>query len=105
MLICSCNIISEQEIRSVITDLLDRDPWQLIVPLQVYHEMGKRGRCCGCFPRLLDLIVEVSEAYHRDLESEDDKVVQFIGKLKNRHQQCETARKLARQKMRRIRAA
>ena len=95
----------EREIKSVITDLLDADPWQLIVPGQVYHEMGKRGKCCGCFPKLVDLIVQTVEAYHRALETDEGTVVQFISQLKEKHEQCETARMLARHRLAKIRAA
>ncbi|MEM9279043.1 MAG: (2Fe-2S)-binding protein [Pseudomonadota bacterium] len=95
----------EDEIRGVITDLLKADPWQLIVPLQVYHEMGKRGKCCGCFPRLVDMIVETSRQFHMDMQTDEQRVVQFITKLKEKHHQCETARMLARHRMNKIRAA
>lgn len=105
MLICSCNIITEDEIKIVITDLLKQDPWQLIVPLQVYHEMGKRGRCCGCFPKLVDIIIKTSEQFHRDMKTEETKVIKFITKLKTKHEQCETARMLARHKARQARIA
>ena len=53
MLICHCNIITEREIEQSIVELLDQDPWQLIVPAKVYHAMHKRGRCCGCFPNVV----------------------------------------------------
>ncbi len=43
---------------------LDEDPWQLIVPAKVYHELGKRGVCCGCFPNVVDIILRVVENYH-----------------------------------------
>ena len=105
MLICSCNIVTREEIRSTINALLDKDPWQLIVPTQVYHEMGKRGRCCGCFPNLVDLIVETVEVYHRSLNTDDTKVVEFIHRLKNTHEKCETARKLARLRLAKVNAA
>lgn len=105
MLVCSCNIITEAEIKQVITDLLCDDPWQLIVPVQVYHEMGKRGRCCGCFPRLVDLIVKTSEEFHQNLRSDEETVVQFISRLKEKHVQCETARMLERHRLSKISAA
>ena len=105
MLICSCNIITQDEIENVITDLLKQDPWQLIVPVQVYHEMGKRGRCCGCFPRLVDVIVSTSEAFHRELHTEENKVIEFISCLKEKHQQCETARMLQRHNLSKKRVA
>ena len=105
MIICSCNIIMEEEVRNVITDLLKQDPWQLIVPVQVYHEMGKRGKCCGCFPRLVELIVKTTQDFHREMQTDENKVLQFIANLKEKHHQCETARMLARKRMERIRAA
>lgn len=99
MLVCSCNIITKNEIVSVIRKLLCDEPWQLIIPLQVYHELGKRGRCCGCFPHLVDIIVKTSEQFHLEMEADEKKIVNFIEKLKEKHQQCETARMLARQKI------
>ena len=64
MLICHCNIITEKEIEQTIVRLLDEDPWQLIVPAKVYHAMAKRGRCCGCFPNVVETIIRVTEDYH-----------------------------------------
>ncbi|TIW43252.1 MAG: (2Fe-2S)-binding protein, partial [Mesorhizobium sp.] len=41
MLICHCNIITEKEIEQTIVGLLDQDPWQLIVPANIYRAMQK----------------------------------------------------------------
>lgn len=95
----------EDEIQSVITSLLKADPWQLIVPNQVYHEMGKRGKCCSCFPRLVDLIVDTTHAYHLEMKTDEQKVLKFITKLKQKHHQCETARMLARHQLTKTRVA
>ncbi len=70
MLICQCNIITEKEIEQTIVALLDQDPWQLIVPAKVYHAMQKRGRCCGCFPNVVETIIRVTENYHSPLGGE-----------------------------------
>ena len=43
---------------------LDADPWQLIVPAKVYHELQQTRRCCGCVPNVVDIIVRVTENYH-----------------------------------------
>lgn len=64
MLICHCNVITEREIEQAIIALLDEDPWQLIVPAKVYHSLQKRGRCCGCFPNVVETIIRVTEQYH-----------------------------------------
>jgi bacterioferritin-associated ferredoxin len=64
MLVCHCNVITDRDIEAVVTGFLDEDPWQLIVPAKVYHELGKRGVCCGCFPNVVDIIISVTENYH-----------------------------------------
>ncbi|MEC9342291.1 MAG: (2Fe-2S)-binding protein [Pseudomonadota bacterium] len=105
MIVCSCNVISEREIRQVIKDLLREDAWRLIVPLQVYHAMQKRGKCCGCFPRVVDLIVETTESFHRELNTPGCEIVSFLDRLRDRHRECETVRIIARKRMERMRAA
>ena len=82
MMVCSCNLITDKDIKEVITSLLDEDCWQLIVPGKVYHAMQKRGRCCGCFPNVVDLIVRTTEEYHAVRQSQGDDVVVFIERLK-----------------------
>lgn len=64
MLVCHCNIITEKEVEAAILSLLEADPWQLVVPAKVYHTLQKRGRCCGCFPNVVETIIRVTEAYH-----------------------------------------
>lgn len=91
MLVCSCNYITDQDIREVITQLLDEDCWQLIVPAKVYHAMSKRGRCCGCFPTVVDLIVSTTEAYHAARNSDGVEVIDFMERLKRFHQEQKTA--------------
>lgn len=82
MLVCSCNLITDKDIKEAIISLLDEDCWQLIVPGKVYHAMQKRGRCCGCFPNVVDLIVKTTEEYHAARQSEDADVIDFIERLK-----------------------
>ena len=69
MLICHCNVITEKEIEQTILDMLDEDAWQLIVPAKVYHRLQKRGRCCGCFPNVVETIIRVTEGYHARSET------------------------------------
>lgn len=86
MLVCSCNFISEKEIVDTINELLDQDCWQLIVPAKVYHAMEKRGRCCGCFPNVVDIIVRTTEAYHARRDSTDAEIFDFMIRLKQFHE-------------------
>lgn len=95
MIVCSCNVIALREIEDVITGFLDADEWQLITPGMVYHAMAKRGKCCSCFPRVIDTIISVSEAYHRRKATPEDKIIPFIARIREEHDRCETVRRLA----------
>jgi hypothetical protein len=82
MLICHCNIITEKEIEQTIIGLLDQDPWQLIVPAKIYHAMQKRGRCCGCFPNVVETIIRVTENYHARSEASGVDVVSHLDRVR-----------------------
>ena len=86
MLVCSCNFISEKDIQDIIVELLDEDCWQLIVPAKVYHRLEKRGRCCGCFPNVINIIIHTTEAYHKKHDSTDAEICDFLSRLKDFHE-------------------
>lgn len=65
MLVCQCNVITDREIKRIIRGLLEADPWQLIVPAMVYRELNKRCKCAGCVPNVVDIILDVTEDFHR----------------------------------------
>jgi hypothetical protein len=58
MIICSCNVISRREIEGVIETILTDDPLAVLTPNLLYHRLGRRGKCCGCFPNVSDILVE-----------------------------------------------
>ncbi|HEV7415661.1 (2Fe-2S)-binding protein [Tianweitania sediminis] len=82
MLVCHCNIITEKEIENAILELLDADPWHLIVPAKVYHHLAKRGRCCGCFPNVVETIIRVTENYHARSASDAGDVVSHLDRVR-----------------------
>jgi bacterioferritin-associated ferredoxin len=82
MLVCHCNLITEKEIEEAILHLLDADPWQLIVPAKVYHSLAKRGRCCGCFPNVVETIIRVTEAYHRGSGIGETDIVSYLDRVR-----------------------
>jgi hypothetical protein len=90
-MVCSCNLITDRDIKEVIISLLDEDCWQLIVPGKVYHAMQKRGRCCGCFPNVVDIIVKTTQDYHAQRQSEGSDVVDFMERLKRFQEEQKTA--------------
>ena len=58
MIVCSCNIITRRDIELVIERLLGADPYAVLTPNLIYHQLGKSGRCCGCFPQVTRILVE-----------------------------------------------
>ena len=83
MIVCHCNLITELEIEETVVAMLDADPWQLIVPAKVYHAMAKRGRCCGCFPSVVDIIIRVTAEYHaRNGDLTEAEIVDFMARLR-----------------------
>lgn len=70
MLVCQCNAITDREIKRVILDLLNEDPWAIIVPAKVYRELEKRCKCSGCVPNVVDIITAVTDEYHHQLAAD-----------------------------------
>jgi hypothetical protein len=105
MIVCHCNVITRAEIVSTIETMLAVDAWQLIVPLKVYHAMEKRGRCCGCLPNVIDIIVDVTTAWHAKMASPEADIIDFVARIRAAHQSFEAERLEARQRMALSRAA
>lgn len=82
MLICQCNVLTQAEVEQAIWQLLEQDPWQLIVPAKVYHSMRKRGRCCGCFPNVVETIIRVTEEYHARSEANGVDIVSHMDRVR-----------------------
>ena len=58
MIVCSCNVIVRRDIESVIEEILAEDPYAVLTPGLLYHRLGRRGKCCGCFPHVSRILVE-----------------------------------------------
>lgn len=58
MIVCSCNIISRRDIEEAIEAILAEDSHAVLTPGLIYHRLGKRGKCGGCFPHAVDIMVE-----------------------------------------------
>lgn len=85
MITCHCNRISVAAIEETVRELLSEEAYQLIVPLQVYHRMAKRGRCCNCFPSVVDIIVRVTAEFHEELQTPSAEIVDLVARLKIQH--------------------
>ena len=82
MIVCHCNLITQKEIEETIIGLLDQDPRSLIVPAKVYHTLRKRGRCCGCFPNVVETIIRVTEEYHARSEAGASEIVSHLDRVR-----------------------
>lgn len=60
MIVCQCNFVTAAEIEKCVRTLLRDDPWIQLTPGAVYHALGVQGECCGCFPNVIDIIVQVA---------------------------------------------
>lgn len=92
MIVCHCNIITKSDIRDVVHDLLGQDAWQLITVGMVYHAMKKRGKCCGCFPNAIAIIVDCVEAWHRDNATPEAEIIEFVTRTRSMLSQQEAQR-------------
>ncbi|MCW2309124.1 (2Fe-2S)-binding protein [Rhodobium gokarnense] len=98
MIVCSCNVISDLEIEEAVLGLLKDDPWRLIVPGHVYKEMRKRGKCCNCFPNVVQIIERATERFHRTLGTADaDRTAAFLSNLKAEHRRIVEMRRARRE--------
>ena len=48
MIICSCEIISDDDVHSAIEWMRSSDPAAIITPGKIYHALGKAPNCGGC---------------------------------------------------------
>lgn len=81
MILCSCNVITDRDISDIVVSFLRDDPWQVITPGKVYKAMAERGKCCSCFPGVIDIIVKTSTDYHKSLASPEAEVIDFVARL------------------------
>jgi bacterioferritin-associated ferredoxin len=93
MIVCSCNIVSRKDIEQVVVDFLNEDEWQLITPGRVFQAMSARGKCCGCFPGVIDIIVETTGHYHGLMQSPAPKVVDLLNRIADQRVRIESAKK------------
>ncbi len=62
MIVCHCNVITARDIEDTVRELVAADPHRLLTPGLVYMTMGKKGRCCGCFPNAIEVIQRAAAA-------------------------------------------
>jgi bacterioferritin-associated ferredoxin len=83
MIVCHCNYITDGDVAAAVVEMLDQDPWQLIVPGKVYRTLEKRGKCCSCFPNVVEIIVNTVKDYHERRRSEPDEALKLVSRLRS----------------------
>jgi len=91
MIVCHCNQIRLSEIEGAIRELLSQEPYQLIVPVQVYHHLKERGRCFGCFPSVVNTIVQTTADFHAEMNTPSAQIIDLVERLKQLHAQLPAA--------------
>jgi bacterioferritin-associated ferredoxin len=54
MIICSCQQITDHDIRAAVDWMRAADPDTVITPGKIYRALGKRADCGGCMPLFMD---------------------------------------------------
>jgi hypothetical protein len=62
MIVCSCQVISDEDIERALADILSAPDAPLPTPGVVYRRLAKRMVCCGCSPLAVRTIYEKIDA-------------------------------------------
>ncbi len=60
MIICSCNVLSDEQLRKAAEEMRADPKGKLPTPGAVFRHLGCRPRCGSCFPSVIDIIHEKS---------------------------------------------
>ncbi|WP_298822098.1 (2Fe-2S)-binding protein [uncultured Roseibium sp.] len=56
MIICSCNILSEKQLREAAEEMRADPNGKVPTPGAVFRHLGCRPKCGSCFPSVIDII-------------------------------------------------
>ncbi|WP_073833082.1 (2Fe-2S)-binding protein [Pseudovibrio exalbescens] len=59
MIICHCNVISDEQFRQAAEELCAAPNRTVPTPGEVFRKLGHRPNCGGCFPRIIDVVYEL----------------------------------------------
>ncbi|NRG16174.1 (2Fe-2S)-binding protein [Rhizobiales bacterium] len=58
MIVCSCNVLSDKELREAASRLRNAPGGGVVTPGAVFRALGHRPRCGGCFSAVVPIIHE-----------------------------------------------
>lgn len=53
MIVCQCNVITSQQIREAVGQLMELDEFRVVTPGEVFRSCGQRPQCGACMPHLV----------------------------------------------------
>jgi bacterioferritin-associated ferredoxin len=77
MIVCSCNMITSEDIADTVSAIRTEDPMVVLTPGLIYRRLGKRPSCGNCLPLITRLMVGYDEdgpsaaalpSHHRPVE-------------------------------------
>jgi len=69
MIICSCNVLSDKQLREAAEEMRADPNGKVPTPGAVFRHLGCRPRCGSCFPSVIDIIHEKVSEESEDAES------------------------------------
>ena len=61
MIVCSCSMISSEDIHEAVASLRTKDPFVVLTPGLIHRVLGKRPQCGSCLPLIANLMVGYDE--------------------------------------------
>ena len=61
MIVCSCTMITSNDVAEAVTALRTADPLVVLTPGLIYRHLGKRPSCGSCLPLITKLMVAYDE--------------------------------------------
>ena len=61
MIVCSCTMITSDDIAEAVVELRTEDPLVVLTPGLIYRRLGKRPSCGNCLPLVTELMVAYDE--------------------------------------------
>lgn len=89
MIVCSCNCITDRQIRAAVLALLDENPNTMLTPGLVYRQLGFRAECGTCLSLAIQLIID-------EIDHPSQPAAQVI-QLFNQKEKLEAKRRIGKQ--------
>jgi bacterioferritin-associated ferredoxin len=61
MIVCSCTMITSDDIAEAVAELRTEDALVVLTPGLIYRRLGKRPSCGNCLPLVTELMVAYDE--------------------------------------------